>query len=143
MATATKPFEEMNTLWEILEAALEDVRKVEAMPDVVIDMGHWLGPIDQGGLCHACAAGAVMICRLGADKGSEAKPHDYGSRVRDRLLAIDSLRCGDVADAYWHIHAVYRSDLPIDSRYVNSYRLRDGFYADMDRLLADLKAANI
>ena len=146
MATATKPFEEMNTLWEILEAALEDVRKVEAMPDIKIDLGFLISGNDERGICTVDMAGATLIQRCGISRAIPCEPQYLPEELEKRCYALDYLARGDVEFAYEEIYndGIQWDDCNIYDKEVARYEIDPAqWHADMDRLLTDLKAANI
>jgi hypothetical protein len=79
----------------LAEMALDDVVKVEQLNGFVIDMSEFI--IDGGEVCSVCAAGAVMVQRLGATKSNTTE--DFGLDNKRALWAIDALRLGLVGKA--------------------------------------------
>lgn len=90
-------------LSELAQIALDDVTKVETLPGFQIDMGNWARSYN-GGNCHVCAAGAVMVERLGLRNGEGVQNNEqllerFGYENGAALLAIDALRRGCINDA--------------------------------------------
>lgn len=82
---------------ELLSLALADMRRCETDPAVMIDMGVWIEPDDDG--CVVCMAGSVMLKTLAF------KPEilDY-TDIREHILmpqfsALDFLREGHIDNA--------------------------------------------
>lgn len=127
-----------DTLWELLDVALADLRAVEADDRYAVSMGFWHAPID--GTCVVCAAGAVMAESLGVSPGRSVLPEYFDDITAKKLCVINSLRMGHVE------YAAERLGVPtsIKSRSVAHYVIdRDQFYADMTKLRDDLKAAGV
>lgn len=103
----------------LIKIALKDITKAEKDKEkFIIDMSSWLSPkegvtcqTDSGfeipmkekTVCILCLAGTVMAFTLGGLKKQtrndvEYVPDDFGDN-KLQLLAIDSLRQGDVGDA--------------------------------------------
>ncbi len=105
--TKPKLFIEMNTLHEILAAAIVDMTAVLKLPNVTPNMVTWYDKEedDEGQpCCELCLAGAVMYSRLpepdDPDTPECIDPSDYDSPIGFRLEAINSMRRGDILDAY-------------------------------------------
>jgi ribosomal protein S27AE len=90
-------------LSELLYIALEDLEKIEADPRYKINMDLWHRP---NGKCSVCAAGSVMAVRLGAHTDDMLEPSDFEKETENKLYAINYLREGRVADAYYMLHGV-------------------------------------
>lgn len=99
-------FQLPHKLSELAAMALDDVVAVHKRPGFMIDMGAWCSPgvvrYPHGKNCMVCAAGAVMVQRLGYS-GSRSKItnpaeifHAFGPANGRALLAIDMLRRGNV-----------------------------------------------
>lgn len=90
-----------NTLGELLEVALQDLRKCEESDEYTINMLVWY---ETNGRCYVCMAGAVMAKSLGYDES-----HQIGHnlpvpiRINDswnaKLEAINELRKGHIERA--------------------------------------------
>ncbi len=127
---------------ELLEIALEDLRKCEADPAYDIYMGDWHRP--KNGVCWVCMAGAAMAERLGVSPEEEVSPHKCGAYM-PQLAAIDNLRTCDIFDA--------ADDLGIERtpemvELAETYRWYpeyggDNFYPFYESMLSDLKAAGL
>lgn len=87
---------------DLLRLALRDLRMVESMPETyVVDMGHWHR--EHMGKCHVCLGGAVLAGTLGLGADAEGLTALEADEVRNKLLALDCLRCGEVGSAVAHM----------------------------------------
>lgn len=89
----------------VIRVALDDLARVEADPRYKVDMQWWHTPRGNRGICHVCLAGAVMAGTLGIPSDqdvatlSEVMSGDVASFVRERLMALNMVRRGDIGDA--------------------------------------------
>lgn len=123
--------EKINTLWELLEIALEDLKHVEMDPRYTIEMGEWYNQVS--GTCQVCLAEAVIARRLPLKEG----PAYQTFKICERLLALDCLRKG------WIKHACSRLRIePIMmDRVIPKYSAdRYEWHEAMKQMLADMKA---
>lgn len=111
MAEPTLP----DTLSELTRIALRDLEAAEANPRYRVGMSMWHTPLTEtGGMatgpekphhCRVCLAGAVMAGTLNAPFGEFIGPTDLVPDERGKLYALDSVRCGFLAEAlsefYW------------------------------------------
>lgn len=81
-------------LWQLLQLALDDLKKVENDDKYSICMDLWHFPID--GVCEVCLAGAVMAKTLEADTMSQFHPSQFGSKLSCKLKALNFLRIGQM-----------------------------------------------
>ena len=128
----------------LIRYALFCLGRAEASPDHVIDMSVWFNPNPRDGKTAVCLGGAVMAFGLGVRKSAETAVilNSPGHPVRDRMLALDWLRRGDVSDAFLHLNL----DRTKGSRFNRAILSHDGkggkaFHRDMNRLAGDLEAA--
>ncbi len=120
----SKAFVDMNTLHEILTAAIEDMEQVIKLPTTQFDLGGtWFDrhmddevstkPVE---VCTVCLAGAVMMNRLELptddDSGSELTPDDYDDDVGNRLEALNCLRSGDIKGAWCYLYKDDYENIP-------------------------------
>jgi len=143
-------------LWQLLEIALHDVKAVEAKPEYTVNMIQWHTPRFQGGdTCAVCAAGCVMISRLGVEEDSghitSAIFHRlFGAHNAAALCAIDELRDGQVGAALGILidgasswceasHDPHKLDRDVEQYHVDPLQ----WHSDMDKLLSDLKEADL
>lgn len=96
-----------NKLSELAAMALDDVTELEQRPsEFTIDMEEaYLDPAGPNGTCVICAAGAVMVQRLGASPDHVLFPHSFEPRIHRALEAIDRLRDGSVGAAFVELRA--------------------------------------
>lgn len=139
-------FQLPHKLSELAQMALDDVAAVEKLEGYSIDMDdvfHAAYPDD--GLCVVCAAGAVMVNRLGADRALDHGPRDFGPNNSNALLAIDSLRVGQVGAALGRlIHGYSKGVRHALDRSIAQYATSaTDWRADMIRLVADLREAGL
>ena len=99
-----------NEPWTLIRDAIHDLTLQEKQKGVAIDMFDWHYPHDTG--CYQCLAGVVMSRRLDADTDNTASPCGYPDDVRDRLHALDDLRCGAIDHAYCELKLVRPASLP-------------------------------
>lgn len=93
-----------NTLSGLLDLAVQDAQKCEALPELYrLDMGRWHTP--EAGVCVICMAGAVIAQTLGVSHASDVRvwlnaPCSAALEpARKQLLAINDMRLGDFEDA--------------------------------------------
>ena len=122
------------TLHELLEIALEDLKKSEESGDI-IDMDV-LYLTDPQGKCHVCLAGAVMKNTLKVLPGGLI----CGEKGFDEVLAINCLRMGEIRHAYW---LFYNKPLPLRVEGyipITEYATHPGIYKEnMQQLIDHLK----
>ena len=78
---------------ELIRLAIADLERAERDD---VDMGSWHEHC--GEVCEVCLAGAVMAWTLGADTDESLIPQDFSDGVRDKLLALDYFRAGDICE---------------------------------------------
>ncbi len=125
-------------LWQLLEIALEDLRKCEKNPNVIVDMSKWLRPKDNG-ICQVCLAGATMYNRGFRESIGWT---DDTWRIMD---TINYLRTGSTDSAYarlWKLQTFNRKYRSFD---ICDYDRNDPgyFYDQMGPYLAYLKKEDI
>ena len=151
MAVATKRRKKRKSLKGIkklstlLALALTDLRKQELAKGCVVNMGTWWLP--KRGFrktCQACLAGSVMrwsLCKPPRPEfPSSIEPADYDADTAARLQALNELRCGFVEYASHHL----RTTTSFKNRHEQTPDYdedRDGWWATMKQLLADLRRA--
>lgn len=97
-------------LSDLLDLAVTDSEECSRMKSYRLNMELWHQP---NGKCSVCMAGSVMARTLGAGRRTYAEPRSFGDENAPKLLAINDLRNGYVANAYFRLH----SELPpTDSR---------------------------
>lgn len=94
-----------DALGELLRLAVRDLNAVKADGRCSVNMHQWVQRISPRGLCSVCLAGAILVTRVMPDLPArlEAYEHFWLGRIppslADKLVAIDTLRLGDVAAA--------------------------------------------
>ena len=140
---------------ELIRVAIADLEKCEQDPRYVIEMSVWhedatvvrTDADEQGkpdAICAVCLAGAVMAKSLGTKPDGRATPSMVvdGEADRGRLLALDSLRVGDMVGAMLSLGLDEPEDTSVRS--VAAYHddsIR--FKSDMRRLADDLERAGL
>jgi len=127
---------------ELLELAINDALEVEKMPGWELDMHIWLQRFDQN-TCSACLAGSVMLRQLGVAPTRVASLLEYGLSLRDedKVHAINFLRAGDIATA---LHLLRLTNPLEDYRAIAMHHIdRDAFFADLRKLVTDLREAGL
>ena len=110
------PLAPTNEPWNLIRDAIFDLGLQEQQEGVEIEMesrgtmNEWHDQRD--GACHQCLAGSVMSRRLGADTDVYSDPDKYPKDVRDRLHALDDLRCGVIGHAYCELELEFPASLP-------------------------------
>jgi hypothetical protein len=146
-------FEAAKKLHEILAIAMKDLRAVEKLNRVVVDMSVFWSK-NETGECGVCFAGAVIHKRAkGLDKleedwagDAECSPSHFKTDVARKLWALDSLRLGCVGDALGAMtnRAMVLSDPPKtpDREVVDYEEDREKWWEQMRQLRKELKANN-
>jgi hypothetical protein len=130
-----------NKLSDLLELALKDLATVARSKRYVIDMGDWHYPKD--GKCYVCLAGAVLACS-GADPNFELFPNSSGNR--EKLLALDLLRTGNIFQAAYYVDKSINLDLINMPRYVEVCPYifdKKKWRTDMRKIVKLLKERNL
>lgn len=83
---------------QLLRLAMNDLEIIEKDPRYEIDMAEYHYRAD-GFTCLVCMAGAVMANTMKLDYTKYAHPISFPDETRQKLFAINSLRCGDVVEA--------------------------------------------
>jgi hypothetical protein len=87
-------------LSELTLLGLDALAKVEAQPDKYrVTMGAWHEPSKEFGRCLVCFAGAVIAVTLQEHPLKNATPGMFLAPMRGRLLALDRIRTGSLAEA--------------------------------------------
>ena len=150
-AQLRRAFEKATKLSQILAIALHDLKKVERNKKFVVDMGTWYYPTETK-TCEVCLAGAVMVGRYGKFVeawGVGVSPEKFSKHddATHKFYALDSLRCGYLAAALSHMGVnpkEYVGDGVEPIRTVAEYHDdKNQWWADMRKLLADLKKAGL
>lgn len=93
-----------NDIPSLIEIAVEDAKKVEQNDQYRLSMGDWhkpvISPASSNAVCEVCLGGSVIAMRDGVKPSQYASPWDFPDGDSDRLYAIDSIRQGDLYDAY-------------------------------------------
>jgi hypothetical protein len=91
-----------DTLWALLETAVNDSKLVEKNPGYQLAPGDtWHdAPDEEGGKCVVCMAGSVISCTLKVPRELTVTPDDFSEGLSSKLHAIDCMRTGDVEEAY-------------------------------------------
>jgi hypothetical protein len=130
----------------LAELGLEALAKVAAQPGLYrVDFGHWHMPSLTEDRCLVCFAGAVMATTFGLNPLEFSSPQYFLNPNRLRLLALDSLRCGSVAEAATRVELAAAERLRAQrlSRAMPDFRDRSRFFSEMQLLAADLRQANL
>jgi hypothetical protein len=131
---------------ELIEVALADLKKVEALEEFIVDMGTWHAMSydcqAERERCFVCAAGAVMAMHLNVPTEVAINPDRFDHDTRKKLIAIDHLRCGCVAEAFATLWGNFKDGERFDRTTFPSYRRdSEAFYEAMEQLGKELKDA--
>lgn len=154
---------------DLIDLALGDLEKCEAAPDrFKVNMGEWCRQKSGDRRCEVCLAGSVLTQTLGftfdraedleafdaSDGGVVATPEDFDERTEAKLLALDSLRCGNVSEAVDALNELglglrvpesCKNERGRWERFMPLYDDKDeyGFKAAMRELAADLRTEGL
>lgn len=145
-------------LHKLLAMGLRDLKKHERTPGCIVYMGTWLNtykpqqldPAEPNppSMCVACVAGSILkhtfsVMDKDADQCITSLPFNDRNALSRWLNAVEHLRCGKVSDALGNLgRRVPRS--AVKDRRITRYAVnREKFYAQLTKLQAELKAANI
>lgn len=150
-----KSLKHIKKLSTLLKLSMEDAAKAARSKKYVFAMSSWHRPM-SGGRCAICQAGATMAVRLKVDPKQEIDWRDiemdlefgpFDTPTRHRLSALDSLRVGDVGEAYesMFFRPLSAKKLQMFGEpsfcYGDSYTAK--YRAAMRRLIKDLKRAGL
>jgi hypothetical protein len=149
-------FQAAKKLHEIMAIAMHDLRAVERLKSVTVDMRvFWTGPghlapifpLSPGHKCTVCFAGAVIHKRaqgLDHKMSGGCGPESFAPNIRRKLWAIDALRTGKVYSAHWRLTGRWPRDrMKTPDRLVGDYkRNREAWWKNMRQLYEELKANN-
>lgn len=139
-------------LHELLELGLTDLKKQEETPGCIVDMGTWLQTtVDYSIPCHACLAGSVLRHTLGqTDYNLWEQSLAEDDRDEAWLEALDALRRGQVLTAAVVLGLTkYGPNMGCEAYSKLAFRSSnyathpEQWWAEMRKLQADLKAANL
>lgn len=143
---------------ELLALALNHLRKKEGVPNIEIDMTHWVAFSKESDLCHTCLAGAIMLDFYGKEVEEIVKHvednlstltievgprnlQDCGVKLHEveKICSLNAFRSGYLSDAYDALRREMPESLPrfvnVTPHHINS----DQFYTDMESLIALLQ----
>lgn len=125
------------TLSDLAELGIADLRRTELDPRYRIDMLEWHLP--DGATCAVCLAGAVMAQTLSAPVDLEWTPGYADAATNEKALrALESLRKGSVR----HAADLLDTEAAVPDRPIRDYATdRAGFFADIERLIRELRHA--
>lgn len=132
-------------LSELALLGLEALTKVEERPDVYhVEFGYWHLWSRAKSRCLVCFAGAVMATTFDLSPLEFAAPGFFLCPNRGRLLALDSLRTGSLAEAAFRAGLGGAEQLRAQpmSRAMPDYR-RGNFRSEMEQLVVDLKTVGL
>jgi len=125
-----------DSLHELLEVALLDLRFVEETPGFDVDMSWYLR--QRGDTCTVCVGGAVVAVGLGKRRLDAVDRSDFS-----KVKALDSLRTGNVLRAARCLYLVDDEYQYLDRSVVDYRKNRDAWWTKMYALLEDLRGAGI
>jgi hypothetical protein len=132
-------------LSELATLGLEALAKIERQPDVYrIEFTYWHLPSAVLNRCLVCFAGAVMATTFELSPLEFSAPGYFLCPNRGRLLALDSLRVGSLAEAAFRAGLGGAEQLRAQplSRTMPDYRYGN-FRSEMERLVDDLKTVDL
>lgn len=88
------------SLSELLEIAIDDLKKCERSDDYEINMAVWY---KTNGKCSVCMAGSVLAQTMGLGPSRKDFEAEFHSQ-KNIINAIDDLRIGNILGAYQTLH---------------------------------------
>jgi hypothetical protein len=85
-----------NQPWKLIRDAVKDLKKQEATPGIVIDMGHWHMANEFTNTCHQCLAGCTLARRCKTDVEDSIHADDLPAKLQYKLRALDCFRTNKV-----------------------------------------------
>lgn len=83
----------------LIRQAVRDLQSCERSSRYWIDMHQWHTPHgDHDDVCYVCLAGSVMAQSLGSDPSEVMDPVDLDVEDENKMLFLNSLRCGLLLD---------------------------------------------
>jgi hypothetical protein len=110
--TAVKPPPEKMS--ELLQMARDDLVKFAATPTCRVDMYTWIEVCDS--VCYACLAGATLIQEGIVERPTIYDHFEHSSLSNEwygAVMALDSLRNGNIRSAYEHRRRSMPAQLPV------------------------------
>ena len=123
-------------LSDLLELALSDLEKVEALPKYKVDMMQWHTNI--GDVCAVCLAGSVLAMTGKMEYGLNYSASMLPRPIADKLLALNALREGNVYAAEFYLTGA-GSVHALDVVVTPYYQSPELFKADIRRLILLLR----
>ena len=136
MITKTK-IELPDNLIDLIELAIDDVRKCKADPKYIINMNIWHGPIRKN-KCAVCIAGSIIAKTLKANRLKDLVPYEFGNINDLKLSIIDTIRTGWFRPKFFQ-ELQWR--IPKTDLYY--YKLRNGNLTQWNKFLRALKKEQI
>jgi len=99
----------------------------------------WHRPIPNKGTCLVCMAGAVMAKSLFAPWGYEWTPFDFEKITREKLIALEAFRNGNINIALIDILGHSNNPLEAERKIVPYTKSRRLFFRQMEKLADDLE----
>ena len=138
MTTKTKTKIKLpNNLIDLIELAINDVRKCKADPKYTINMNIWHEPIHKD-KCAVCMAGSIIAKTFKANRLQNLVPYEFGNINDLKLLIIDTIRTSWFRPTLFQELQWRTPDIDLDY-----YKLRSGNLHEWKRLLKDLKKEQI
>lgn len=129
---------------DLIRAALADLKKVEARPDIYrVNMDVWHREHRTDAVCEVCLAGSVISQELGAQPNEHRGPEDFDQETTWKMHALNEFRVGNVFDGLCYLDCADRW-LGADTRRVADYAESPAaFHRDMQTLASDLEAVGL
>ena len=125
-------------LSELIQLALDDLRKVEDDDRYVVNMAVWHEP--SGEKCLVCLAGAVIAKEMGANPETRVWPWLFNETIEHKLCALDYARTGRIGMAFELLGLHSHQEGVQFNRKITPYHIdRKKFFAEMEQLVSDLK----
>ena len=149
--------EDIETLHELLEIAIQDFQKILLHDDYQPNMNNWhLGSGASHGRCEVCLAGSVIAMSLNMPAKKTYSPSDFNEDIGRRLEALNELRLGYIAGAYsaltdrrkdyWkalELSQKWNDRIPDEIKHAKTREQATELATYLQEMLIDLKAAGI
>lgn len=113
---------------EMVDLCIDDIKKVEASKGYAIRMSTWHSP-DSNGLCHVCAAGAIIAKTLKAPKDDGASPRLFPAWT-GALNAMDYMRSNELLYAIRAFYGAFEAETGGSKAALNKAMKKAGIYFD-------------
>lgn len=81
---------------KLIRLAIKDLESIEKSKHYYIEMSFWHKPFRFENICAVCFSGSIMAKTLKSNKKLALGPDDFSITIRNKLIALNEFRLGDV-----------------------------------------------